>query len=293
MPYNHLQSHHLIDPNLGEVTRTLCQEKDYFHKKSELNYHNMPQHRAMANNITRLLASPSKVAHALDWKKRVGGSLLSVHLGDTSIDLATTSHPSQATAAVHRLSSIPLEFEIKNNQKVLKSYILQHISDIVQERNICGLIVSWPVQKEGWCGASCGKVLRTLDQIVQETNIVNKDRPICLWDGHHFHLHEDEWGRVPFYGVPSPNRKQVHLASQEQYKDCGMVAAGVVQDYILHHWPHLAHNLSAEECDEEVEEYRSLPAVASASSGKSKTPVVVDPRWLESIAGHAAKAALA
>ncbi|KAL7564041.1 hypothetical protein ACA910_006949 [Epithemia clementina (nom. ined.)] len=200
----------------------------------------MPLQRAIAKSITRLLVSPTKVAHALDWKKRAGGALLSVHLGDEKIDLATSYHPSQ-NIPIHRLPSIPLEFEIKGNQKVLKSHVLDEISHVVKDLNICGLVVSWPVQKEGWCGASCGKVLHTLDQIVEETNIVSKARPVCLWDGHHFHLSEDEWGRVSFYGVPNPNRRQVHLASQEQYRDCGMVAAGIAQDYIRFHWPEFAH----------------------------------------------------
>ena len=224
---------------------------------------------AVNKTITRVLASPSQVAHALDWKKISGAALLSVHMGDRSIDLATTSHPSQEDP-VYRLSSIPLQYEIRENKKEVKKCVLEEISHIVQDMNVCGLVVSWPVQKQGWCGAACGRVLSALDQIVQETNIVSKSRSLCLWNGHHFHLPEDLWGRVSFYGVPEPDRRQIHIASKEQYGDCGMVAVDIAQDYIRHHWPELAHNL--------VEDFDD--SVVGCSSGKPNTQLV-DPGWLE------------
>merc|ERR1712226_429458 len=89
---------------------------------------------------------------------------------------------------------------------MLQSHIFQELSDIVQQYKVCGMVVSWPLQKEGWCGASCGRVLHTLDQMVEQqeesttTKILNQQRLVCLWDGHHYGTScEDEWGRVPLY----------------------------------------------------------------------------------------------
>ena len=188
-------------------------------------------------SITKFLTSPSKIARALDWKK--SASVLSLHVGKDSIDLAVTSHPSSTSDedTILPLPSIPIKCEVKENQKVLKADVLAELEDIVKKFDVCGMIVSWPVQKEGWCGAPCGRVLHTLDQIARETNIVSPSRPVALWDGHHFHSSEDEWGRSALYSHIS--KKEVHIASKEQYRDEGSLAAEIAQDYLRHHWPDL------------------------------------------------------
>jgi hypothetical protein len=188
------------------------------------------------STITKFLKSPSKVARALDWRK--AASVLSIHIGKDSIDLAVTSHPSSTNGdVIVPLPSIPMKCDVKENQKVLKSHVLTELGDIVDKFDVCGMVVSWPVQKEGWCGAACGRVLGTLDQIVRDTDIVSTSRPVCLWDGHHFRSAEDEWGRDAIYATTS--KKNVHIASVEQYKDEGAVAAEVAADYLRHHWPDL------------------------------------------------------
>jgi len=191
------------------------------------------------NKMARLLTTPSKIARALDWQK-VSGSVLSVHIGDSSIDLAVTSHPSTGHP-VQALSSIPMELETRKNRKVLKKSVLSELSNIVEDWNVCGLVVSWPVQKEGWCGKPCGNVLHTLDQIAQDTNIVNMKRQVALWDGHHFLNEEDEWGRTAIYSTTSD--QEVHVASKEQYREEGMLAADIAADYLRHHFPDLAYDI--------------------------------------------------
>ena len=180
-------------------------------------------------SITKFLKSPSKIARALDWKK--SASVLSLHVGKDSIDLAVTSHPSSTSEEdiILPLPSIPIKCEVKENQKVLKPAVLSELEDIVEQFDVCGMIVSWPVQKEGWCGAPCGRVLHTLDQIARETDIVSPSRPVALWDGHHFLSNEDEWGRSAIYSHIS--KKEVHIASKEQYKDEGSLAAEIAQDF--------------------------------------------------------------
>ena len=158
-----------------------------------------------------------------------------------TVDLAVALHPSYFHP-IDPLPSIPIEIKTRRNQKVLKESVLLELKNIVETHKVCGLVVSWPVQKEGWCGATCGKVLHVLDQIVQDTNIVTSRRPVCLWDGHHFVTGGDEWGRLPIYSVPTD--KTVHVASKEQYQDEGMLAADIAADFLKLHWPDLAHNLN-------------------------------------------------
>ena len=200
----------------------------------------MPSLTAVNNTITRLLSPPSKIARALDWNK-LTGAILSVHVGLRTVDLAVASHPS-AFHPVDTLPSIPIEMETRRNQKVLKENVLLELKNIVETHKICGIVVSWPVQKEGWCGATCGKVLHVLDQVVEDTNILSAKRPMCLWDGHHFRDGGDEWGRLALYGVPT--NKTIHMASKEQYKDEGMPAADIATDFLNCHWPDLTHNLN-------------------------------------------------
>lgn len=236
---------------------------------------------SISKSLTRFLATPSKIAHALDWNKNCG-SVLSVHIGTKSIDLAVTAHPSTENP-IQPLPSIPIESETKGNQKVLKGHVLEELSNIVKQFKVCGIVMSWPVQKEGWCGAPCGRVLHTLDQIVQETRIVSRGRPVCLWDGHHFSTTEDEWGRVPLYSVPS--KKAEHRASQEQYREDGMVAADIAKDYIRNHWPEFVRKWDKPSSSTGLNSAATAAAsagtaAASAGTGKPKT-VLVDPSWID------------
>mmetsp|Transcript_10050 Transcript_10050/g.22021 ORF Transcript_10050/g.22021 Transcript_10050/m.22021 type:complete len:208 (-) Transcript_10050:163-786(-) len=200
----------------------------------------------MSTSLAKALTTPRTIARALDWQK-VSGALLSIHFGPTSIDLAVTSHPSASSRPIKTLPSIPLEQESQRNQRVLKSSVLDSLSRIVEdsELNVCGFLVSWPVQNEGWCGAPCGKVLHSLDQIVQRTNLISGKRPVVLWDGHHFYHHEDEWGRTPIYSETSD--RSVHIASRDQYKDEGMVAADIAADYLKRCFPDFSFKVEEEE----------------------------------------------
>ena len=184
-----------------------------------------------ARSLSHLLTSPSKVAHSLDWKK-ASGSILSLRVNNDTIDLAVASHPSFDEPA-QQLASIPLERSVEHNRKVVSRSVADALQQVVANYNVCGMVVSWPVQPEGWCGAPCGRVLNTLDQIR-----LTVDRPVCLYDANHTTLPEDEWGRAEIYSTTS--NKEVHLASQEQYQDCtGKVAVQVWNDFMVEHWPEL------------------------------------------------------
>lgn len=230
--------------------------------------------------LSKLLTSPSKVAQALDWRK-VSGSLLSLNISRDRIDLAVASHPSSGDAS-QSLPSIPVKTEIVNNERVLSPAVAQELSKIIKDWQICGVVVSWPTQKEGWCGAACGRVLFTLDQLIAN-NVLPSSKPVCLWDDEHNLPFEDEWGRSPVYAQASD--KIVHKASEEQYPAPDTVAADIWNDFCRAHWPELYYNCQA-----------TAPAWTGKklSSEKPRPVTTVNLEWLDSLEDTAAytKAAL-
>lgn len=227
-----------------------------------------------AKTLSKLLTSPSKVAHALDWKK-VSGSILSLSIHGDRMDLAVASHPTIGEAP-QPLPSIPIKTTVVNNRKQLCPTVGEELLAILQDWQVCGLVVNWPVQKEGWCGAPCGKVLHTLDQLVNKLS----SRPICLWDEEHHLPSEDEWGRSPIYGEAS--NKTVHIASEEQYKAPATPAADVWNDFCRAHWPELYYT-------------QACGWASSSFSAAGKKNVEINADWLdnyEDTAAYTAKAAL-
>jgi RNase H-fold protein (predicted Holliday junction resolvase) len=189
-----------------------------------------------SSTIAKLLTTPSKVAGALDWRK-ASGSLLSLTILRDTIELAVSSHP-EFGEPLFKLPSIPLKQHVRNNRKTLDAAVVQELSQIVQDHQVCGFVVSWPVQKEGWCGAPCGRVLHTLDDLAANgKTLLSKTRPICLWDEEHHVPPEDEWGRAALYSTTTD--ETVHVASTEQYGDHQTAAAKVWNDFCKVHWPEL------------------------------------------------------
>lgn len=223
-----------------------------------------------ARSLSHLLTTPSKVAHALDWKK-ASGSILSLRVNEDQIDLALASHPSFEDP-VQQLKSIPLERTTVYNRKVLTDSVADALQDVLKDHNVCGMVVSWPVQPEGWCGASCGRVLNTLDQIR-----LTIDRPVCLYDANHTMPPEDEWGRSEIYSTTS--NKQIHVASEEQYQDCtGKVASQIWDDFCHEHWP--------EFCDNETDSFTFSP-----STKKNLLDSQYDSSWLDDDRAYSTQAA--
>jgi RNase H-fold protein (predicted Holliday junction resolvase) len=206
-----------------------------------------------ARSITKFLTTPSKVAHALDWRT-ASGSILSVTIEKDRIDLAVASHPLLGHP-VEELY-VPLETETVENHKVLKSSVVEELSAIVKEFKVCGMVVNWPVQKDGWCGAPCGRVLHTLDLISAHSSLVRT--PICLWDEEKNAPPEDHWGRAALYSRRT--EKTFHQASKEQYEEHNKkVALNVWNDFFRSHWP----DLYQEKQQQEEEMDRPLPASLS------------------------------
>jgi hypothetical protein len=187
-------------------------------------------------SVAMYLASPGKVAHALDWHK-VSGSILSIAIDKDRINLAAASHPT-SNEPVQHLPSVFLERETIKNYKTLKPDAAQELACIMRDFLVCGVVVSWPVQKEGWCGAPCGRVLHILDQLSAHS-VMNSRTPICLWDGQHNQPPaEDKFGRAAIWSETSD--KTFHQASKEQYEDHhDAFALNVWNDFCRAHWPEL------------------------------------------------------
>ena len=191
--------------------------------------------------LSHFITSSNEIARALDWSK-VAGTVLSISIGKGLINLAVASHPERKEAP-RSLPSIPHKTEVIKNEKVLSPAVYDELSRIVKDWKVCGMIASWPVQKEGWVGAPCGKVLYTLDQLanppVGARPLIDANHKVCLWNYSHLHSHEDNWGRDPIYAQVS--NKSIHFASLEQYQPPDVAAVDVWNDFCRAMWPELYH----------------------------------------------------
>jgi hypothetical protein len=260
--------------------------------------HTMMNSSIMQSSITKFLTSPSHVARVLDCQ-RVLGSILSMRIGQNTIDLAVTGHPGSqgADAYIQRLPSIPLKHVVtttrnkynKRNAKTLHPSIVKELNDIVEDWDVCGFVVHWPVQKEsGRCGAPCGRVLHTLDQLAAASASSSSDtssskllnnRPVCLWNAAANHHHdaatttEDVWGRSALYAKTASPEKTVHYASVEQYQDdnddeaAAMTVAEIAADYMRSQWPEIDQH------------YATMVLAAEASPSSSPDETKKKPAW--------------
>jgi len=223
-------------------------------------------------SATKALRAPAKIASKLDWKKATG-AILAMDVGADKIGLAVATHPSHGEAP-RPLTPIDIHLETSTDGKkrALSQSVISQLQDICKEHNVSSFVVSWPVQKEGRCGAPCGKTLHTLDSLVESSNLISDRRPFCLWDEHHTVAAEDAFGRNPLYGEPSPVKgESVHKASETQYAhECSSnVAAKVMNDFMQSQWPEIYYEqqLGVEE--------RFFASTATKEQANSST------EWLE------------
>jgi RNase H-fold protein (predicted Holliday junction resolvase) len=243
--------HHLME---------CCHHTHHDHRSTDIkdeahNKHLCTEQIMSTNNITKILTTPSKVASALDWRM-ASTAILSLDIQKGRIGLAVASHPSfQEPAKV--LESIPF-----SRRRALSETVSQRLADIVKEHNICGFVVSWPLQKDtGKLGYSCGLALHTLEQLLKDSKVMTSNRPVCLWDrAHTVGPTIDNCGRCADYARTSD--KTLHLASKEQYhvESSTEVASEVMDDFLKVNWPSIyeqqkvykaPQNLNAAEWDRE------------------------------------------
>mmetsp|Transcript_7376 Transcript_7376/g.10470 ORF Transcript_7376/g.10470 Transcript_7376/m.10470 type:complete len:266 (-) Transcript_7376:385-1182(-) len=221
--------------------------------------------------LTNFLTTPSRVASKLDWNKR-NGAVLALDIGRDSIGMALASHPMYSTEKQHSKTSlkpIQLSYEKKtykepknHTKRILSKETMNELESVLQEHNVCALLVGWPLSEGNRIGAPCGKVLHTLDCLVEESNLLDK-RPVCLWTGgepdktsskDHTNgsFEEDDWGRAPIWANPPPSNRTIHIASQEQYihhEASEHVALRIWNDFCKNQWPDLYQELEMDDQD--------------------------------------------
>jgi hypothetical protein len=199
-------------------------------------------------NLMNILSLPSKVASALDWRKLSGSSLLTLALHTDRIEAIAAHHPSCG-----EMSSTVESLPISKNGRVIPEFTKQRLKDIIKEQNVCGIVVSLPIQRDtGKLGYAAGRTLWMLERLFLQdeksrnnnnnktTNtILPPNRPVCLWDGvHAVQPPIDEWGRSSVYARTSS--KLHHSASQEQYhQDEGIAVTKVSEDFMRTNWPNI------------------------------------------------------
>ena len=59
---------------------------------------------------------------------------------------------------------------LESTSSVENTYeVLRQLDAVVREYNVCGVLVSWPVQRDTWkVGAACGRVLYTLEDLITQ-----------------------------------------------------------------------------------------------------------------------------
>jgi RNase H-fold protein (predicted Holliday junction resolvase) len=225
----------------------------------------------MSSTLKKVLTNPFKIASALEWRK-VSGSILSLDIHKDRIGMAVASHPSFGERT-QTLESIKL---LRRGHA--DANIKEQLAEIVKEFKVCGVVVSWPIQTDtGRPGHACGRILHTLDDLLEDSNVISSSRPLCFWDGRHVEPEpEDEWGRCAAYARTTD--KEIHVASQEQYnQDENVVAAQVWDDFVQAQWPDL---------------HQQEKQVASTKISAKSSSWAVDEDWEEDTSTSSMKATL-
>lgn len=255
----------------------------------------------MNPQLLRKLIKPSKVASILDWKKTFDNTVLALNIHKNRVGIAVASHPSLDKPCIELE---PLRFEDnngnrKNIAKSIDRHCLERFSDIIEKHKVCGIVVNWPMRRDtGKMGAACGRVMFTLEQLVERSNeimvddpyangnsIKNQDRggflsrPFCLWDAGHSNLMQqadpskrvDAFGRCASYGKETHsfssirdqhqcNKVNQYFAAKEQYHEDELtVVLGVWDDFCREHWPDLYENNKNSSILEIEEEIENTP----------------------------------
>lgn len=170
--------------------------------------------------------SPTRLARALDWSKTTStnNSILCLLLERPTPSAALCFHPRT------RRPPEPVSW---NDDNALPS-------------TTHGILVGWPLQANGHCGAACGRVLHQLEQHQHQ-----QCDHLALYAPDHSTrpAFVDAWGRDPTYVHTTP--KQCHMASHEQYHQhaCSDLrdATDVWQAFCAEYWPQYATAQKEEE----------------------------------------------
>lgn len=221
-------SHHSLTVKPQYILFPTTNKKEIFSPKMATTISSL-----VPKSLMNVLVAPTRISTSMN--KGLGKrSVVSLNIHKDRIGVAVASQ-----FDVNSLPSIPTKGRLLNGDECTEQLRL-----IAEEHNVCGFLVAWPIQKDtGKMGASCGRVLFTLDTLLKQSESpFSTDRPICLWDcfkSENTRLPVDEFGRCSAFGQPS--EETLHLASKEQYDQAeNVTAAGLWEDFCKFHLPEVS-----------------------------------------------------
>lgn len=195
----------------------------------------------IATKLSSALVSPSKVAGILDWRRSIG-VVMGLDISKDRIGIAVAEHPENFSETL-ALKSLLLP---RKNRELSRDYIAE-LEAMVRHHQVCAFVVNWPLH-EGRNGEQCGKTLRILDSIIDQSNsLITRKRPFTLWGNRVISSSSvdsfsvDEWGRstdfarAPEY-VEGMFYSSKNILSDSKPSDPEVIAADLLQDWMKSNW---------------------------------------------------------
>mmetsp|Transcript_34855 Transcript_34855/g.103927 ORF Transcript_34855/g.103927 Transcript_34855/m.103927 type:complete len:244 (-) Transcript_34855:100-831(-) len=139
-----------------------------------------------ATELSKALVRPARLASLLGWKSLGGVSIMALDISQEWIGVAFCGHPSSRTpiCALPPIALAPRPCDgYKRHNLESSNDVVTKLSELINNLNVCGLVVGWPLQSDGRPGKPCGKVLHFLDKLACHKNpVLSKERPFVLWD---------------------------------------------------------------------------------------------------------------
>ena len=194
----------------------------------------------IATKLSSALVSPTKVAGILDWRRSIG-VVMGLDITRDRIGIAIAEHPENFSETL-ALRSLSLP---RKNRELSRDSIAE-LEAMVRHHQVCAFVVNWPLN-EGRTGEQCGKTLRILDSIVDQSNsLITRKRPFTLWANRISSasvdsFSTDEWGRSTdfarapeyFEGMSYSSKNVLCNATPSNPE---VIAADVLQDWIKSNW---------------------------------------------------------
>lgn len=192
-----------------------------------------------STKLTKCIVAPHRISRILDWNRNKG-SVLALDIGYERVGIALTGHSSK-NGVIYPNS--PLEYTQngeRNNGINRNDLILREVDKIVEDNRVCAFVVSWPLQRNGRVGKSCGRVLHVLDHLANGPKpLLSQSRPFSLWEEGIVVDRADQvdkWGRSEtFSRVPSVHQKVYSSKGMghDIYNDgSSLTASSMLQDFM-------------------------------------------------------------
>ena len=216
--------------------------------------------------LLKAIAPASKVAKALERQ----GPVLNLCIHRNRIDLGvkeSKSKPSECgrhnNINIHGIDELDNSLtSIPTLERQISPLSVQRLQEVVDEHDVSAFVIAWPLHTDtGKIGASCGRVLYTIESMIQMSSSTNDPifssrRPVCLWhpylasnndNGYRSETipppplpppDDDEYGRCPLHARISHER--LYNAAIERYhNDEDVYIEDVWKSFAEANWPRL------------------------------------------------------